>query len=63
MTSGEARARSSLARLLAAYDQEIGGADGKAPTLDVPNPGPHSAFTLPGEEMVGPIGRVGVLEA
>ena len=44
-----------LARLLAAYDQEIGGADGKAPTLDVPNPGPHSAFTLPGEEMVGPM--------
>lgn len=44
-----------LARLLAAYDQEIGSADGKAPTIDVPQPGPELALTLPGEVPIGPM--------
>ena len=44
-----------LARLLAAYDQEIGTADGKAVTVDVTRGEEFAGFLPPGERPVGPL--------
>ena len=40
-----------LARLLAAYDPELAGGDGKAPTIDVPRP-PDSGRTAAPSDVV-----------
>src|SRR4051812_34975457 len=45
-----------LARFLAAYDQGIGGGDGKAPTLDLPYLPPAGGLSPPpGERSDGPL--------
>src|SRR5437867_9302131 len=45
-----------LARLLAAYDQGLGGGDGKAPTIDVPAvAADEPPVARPGEQLVQPM--------